>query len=298
MTDIVERLRRMATIQFAQYDYDAIKEAADEIERLQTRVAELEQENARLIEDRARFPDRPGDIGRMIDAHIGNLKSAKSSSDKYAAKYRDERDAAQRRIAELEAQRVPDGYVTVRADTLSKAITILAEEMESLKCSHTVSGRWACRHGRDRHEYVAEVFAALAAAPQPDSDAGPSARAQLDQEPVGGDVLEWSHTLLDGESATYEEAEAAIAELGDGWRLPTRAELESLIDLTRYDPAIDTDRFPDTKSTRYWTSTPCAWDAAARWVVVFGLGNVDGNRRGYLACVRAVRDVQTVQEGE
>ena len=132
MTDIVERIRRMATIQFAQHDHDAIKEAADEIERLQTRVAELEQENARLIEDRARFPDRPGDIGRMIGAHIGNLKSAKSSSDKYAAKYRDERDAAQRRIAELEAQRVP-GRIALLSDV---PIYVQEESMGSVRAAY------------------------------------------------------------------------------------------------------------------------------------------------------------------
>ena len=42
-------------------------------------VAEMRRlaaENERLIEDRARFPDRPDDIGRMISAHIGNLKTS------------------------------------------------------------------------------------------------------------------------------------------------------------------------------------------------------------------------------
>lgn len=101
--------------------------------------------------------------------------------------------------------------------------------------------------------------------------------------------LEWSKTLLDGEVVTLEEAEKAVAALGNGWRLPTRRELESLIDLTRHDPAIDTDRFPDTKSTWYWTSTLCAWDAAARWVVDFDYGFVHYDRRDDLACVRAVR---------
>ena len=38
-------------------------------------LARLRAENARLIEDRARFPDRPDDIGNMIGAHIGNLKA-------------------------------------------------------------------------------------------------------------------------------------------------------------------------------------------------------------------------------
>lgn len=39
-------------------------------------IAQLTAQLARLIEDRARFPDRPDDIGCMIAAHIENLKSA------------------------------------------------------------------------------------------------------------------------------------------------------------------------------------------------------------------------------
>ncbi|MFT0140731.1 DUF1566 domain-containing protein [Alcanivoracaceae bacterium MT1] len=104
--------------------------------------------------------------------------------------------------------------------------------------------------------------------------------------------LEWSHTLLDGETVTYEEALAAIKELGPGWRMPTRQELESLLDLSRHDPAIDTSKYPDTRSRFYWSCTPCAWDEAAVWVVGFGLGGVGGLRRLFLGCVRAVRSGQ------
>ncbi|MEN3158258.1 DUF1566 domain-containing protein [Alkalimonas sp. NCh-2] len=104
--------------------------------------------------------------------------------------------------------------------------------------------------------------------------------------------LEWSATLLDGESVTYEKAEKAVAELGECWRLPTRQELESLLDLTRHEPAIDTEKYPDTKSTYYWTSTPCAWNSAARWVVYFGNGDVLDHPQDYHACVRAVRASQ------
>ena len=110
------------------------------------------------------------------------------------------------------------------------------------------------------------------------------------RQPTAPATLEWSNTLLNGKEVTYAKAEEAIAELGDGWRLPTRQELESLIDLSRHDPAIDTEKYPDTKSACYWTSTPCAWNAeAAVWVVYFSLGGVAGYPRGNDACVRAVR---------
>nr|BBJ03775.1 hypothetical protein YBY_16230 [Marinobacter nauticus] len=101
--------------------------------------------------------------------------------------------------------------------------------------------------------------------------------------------LEWSQTLLDGETVTLSEAEEAVANLGNGWRLPTRQELESLLDLSREDPAIDTSKYPDTKSCAYWTSTPCAWNNAARWVVGFSNGYVLASSRYDDACVRAVR---------
>ncbi|GEM_PF-970138 len=49
-------------------------------------------ENARLIEDRARFPDKPDDIGNMIRAHIGNLKAGKEQAESYARKWSAEAD--------------------------------------------------------------------------------------------------------------------------------------------------------------------------------------------------------------
>ncbi len=102
------------------------------------------------------------------------------------------------------------------------------------------------------------------------------------------DSLVWSGTLCDGKSVDYKAALAAVDALGEGWRLPTRLELESLLDLSRHDPAIDTAKFPDTKSTWYWTSSECAWNDTAVWVVDFDGGSV-GSPRGYGACVRAVR---------
>ena len=108
----------------------------------------------------------------------------------------------------------------------------------------------------------------------------------------GAYTLEWSPTLCNGERVTYAAAEKGAA-LGDGWRLPTRMELESILDLTRHEPAIDTTRFPDTKSGAYWTSTPCAWSSVCAWFVGFSYGNASYDHRGYnSAFVRAVRSVR------
>lgn len=104
-------------------------------------------------------------------------------------------------------------------------------------------------------------------------------------------ALEWSPTLLDGKRVSRKEAEAAVVELGEGWRLPTVDELQTLLDRSRHDPAVDTEKFPDTKSSPYWTSSVCAWYSDARWVVHFSNGGVGGGGDGY-ACVRACRASQ------
>ncbi|GAB0151070.1 DUF1566 domain-containing protein [Marinobacterium sp. BA1] len=88
---------------------------------------------------------------------------------------------------------------------------------------------------------------------------------------------------------THQDAEQAVADLGDGWRLPTIQELFSLADHSKHSPAIDADAFPDTESDWYWTSTSCAWNDSARWVVYFYYGYVNNYPRHYYACVRAVR---------
>ncbi len=102
--------------------------------------------------------------------------------------------------------------------------------------------------------------------------------------------LEWSATLCDAKRVNHAAAEKACAAHGEGWRLPTRAELLSLVDDTRSDPAIDTTRFPDTQSGAYWTSTPLASGSSCAWIVHFNYGYADGYHRGSgYAFVRAVR---------
>ncbi len=89
------------------------------------------------------------------------------------------------------------------------------------------------------------------------------------------------------EALTYCEA----LSLGgyDDWRLPNRNELQYLVDYSRYSPAIDTNAFPDTQSSGYWSSTTYAFYPEYAWNVSFGDGLVDGYSRSYTFYVRAVR---------
>jgi len=103
--------------------------------------------------------------------------------------------------------------------------------------------------------------------------------------------LIWTKNTV-AKDVNFDGAEKAVAALGDGWRIPTVDELATLVDRTRYEPAIDVEAFPNTANDWYWTSTPCAWRASAVWVVGFSNGFVhDGYRHG-VCCVRAVRSGQ------
>jgi len=73
------------------------------------------------------------------------------------------------------------------------------------------------------------------------------------------------------------------------WRLPNIKELKSIVDNTKYDPAINTTYFPNTNSSYYWSSTTVAGYSSVAWGVSFDGGSVDGDDKSngyYVRCVR------------
>lgn len=105
--------------------------------------------------------------------------------------------------------------------------------------------------------------------------------------------LEWIARPLSGE-LNHQQATDACAALDfaghKDWRLPTRAELLTLVDITRHEPAIDTEAFPEfPKRGLFWTSDLCAWSSASAWFVGFGDGNVSNDHRSYYGFALAVR---------
>lgn len=80
---------------------DMLACAIASLSHLSQRVKEMEEETARVLEDRARFPDRPDFVGNMIAAHIGNLKAGKESADQHARRAMDRADSKQRTIDAL-----------------------------------------------------------------------------------------------------------------------------------------------------------------------------------------------------
>lgn len=68
-------------------------------------ILEALREREVLIEDRARFPDRPDGVGRMIEAHIKNKDAATKSANEYAEMWRRRMDKAERQLAKVEQER-------------------------------------------------------------------------------------------------------------------------------------------------------------------------------------------------
>jgi hypothetical protein len=80
----------------------------------------------------------------------------------------------------------------------------------------------------------------------------------------------------------------------DDWRLPTHCELSALVDVTRREPAIDTNLFPRVLPRWHWTSTPLVdsdgkASASGAWLVLFHGGDVGSFRRNGDGFALAVR---------
>ena len=101
--------------------------------------------------------------------------------------------------------------------------------------------------------------------------------------------LIWYPTLP--KRMTWEEAKKECQKIG--CRLPTRQELESLLDLTKCNPAIDKEIFSDTKiDDYYWTADTVAGYPDCAWFVSFSFGYVDSWDEGNNNYVRPVRSSQ------
>ena len=97
--------------------------------------------------------------------------------------------------------------------------------------------------------------------------------------------LEWELSQSK-EKFNYENAIKYCESLGADWRLPIRPELESVLNLEKYDPATD---LPDTVSSGYWSATTDAFNTDYAWDVYFRSGYVFDYGKSNALYVRAVR---------
>ena len=108
--------------------------------------------------------------------------------------------------------------------------------------------------------------------------------------------LMWSKATITEADVTQHQAEDLCRELRladhADWRLPTVDELFALADRSRYNPAIDTEAFPDTSSDWYWTSTITAWSSSHAWYLYFSYGYANHSTPATAASASSVRFVR------
>jgi len=98
----------------------------------------------------------------------------------------------------------------------------------------------------------------------------------------------------------YDARDVFVAEVNgtsfgghSDWRIPSIKELDSITDLGKYYPTINTDFFPNTLFSNYWSSSTYASDSDYAWSVHFSLGYDDDDEKTwdkYVRCVRGGQD--------
>jgi len=111
--------------------------------------------------------------------------------------------------------------------------------------------------------------------------------------------LLWQQAVDEG-AYSWEEAKAYCENLsldGTGWRLPTKAELESIVDFGRDEPAIDPVAFPNTPAESFFSSSPYVGIPGSLWYVGFGDGS-EASAGGGALRVRCVRSSAAVMASD
>jgi len=102
--------------------------------------------------------------------------------------------------------------------------------------------------------------------------------------------LEWSATAP--KRMPWIKAHAWCESLGNGWHLPTKNELLSIVARDRFDPAVVDPLLESTVSGYYWSSTTYESYPDDAWYVDFYGGGVDADGKTVGYYVRAVRGIR------
>lgn len=98
-------------------------------------------------------------------------------------------------------------------------------------------------------------------------------------------VIQWSKTW--DSAKTY--CEGLTLWWYSDWRLPNLKELLSIVDLSKFNPAIDTTYF-NVNTSRFWSSTPVASSTSRAWLWSFyGGTNISYLKASYSAYVLCLR---------
>lgn len=92
----------------------------------------------------------------------------------------------------------------------------------------------------------------------------------------------------DGAGRSWADANTYCSTLGSGWRLPTRAELVSIVDFGRSSPSMDP--VFSASANSYWSSSAVVYAASNHWAVALNNnGRVTSSGNGYTYLVRCVK---------
>ena len=113
-------------------------------------------------------------------------------------------------------------------------------------------------------------------------------------------TVHWTTALADANTLASGACGLTDDTVAGQWRLPSRFELESLLDLEYYFPALSNaagtgqwtegDAFSGVESHGYWSSTSVAYDLQYAWTVDIYAGNANFNSKTNNAYVWPVRD--------
>lgn len=118
--------------------------------------------------------------------------------------------------------------------------------------------------------------------------------AQNDRYEIAADTVKDRQTTLiwqrsdDGTTLSWDTAKQHCQSLGSGWRLPALKELLTIVDPTRFKPAIDSAVFGSTSGT-YWTGSMYATASDEAWAVNFDSGSSAPSTLDHSWRVRCVR---------
>jgi hypothetical protein len=90
-------------------------------------------------------------------------------------------------------------------------------------------------------------------------------------------VQPWANALNAANALASGSCGLSDGSVAGDWRLPNLKELQSLIDIRNFNPALPTGHpFAGVQPTSYWSSTAAAGNPVIAWVVALEVGNTFG----------------------
>ncbi len=107
----------------------------------------------------------------------------------------------------------------------------------------------------------------------------------------------WTGSTCSGTASTFTgDAAKVLTSTFAGqtdWRVPTEEELLSLVDYSRYSPAINPTLFPNTSASYFWSASADAYSFSYAWSVRFDDGSAWNSDKSHAYQVRFVRAGQS-----